>query len=209
MAAALQALPLEARKSLRQASRNIRRFCEWQKPRSWMRTRGGISLGQLAIPLDSVGCYVPGGRYPLVSTLLMTVIPAQVAGVKNIRVVSPNPSTEVLAAAAMLGSREFYRVGGAQAVAALAYGTSSIPRVDKIVGPGNAYVTVAKKLVSFDCAIDFRAGPTGALARSVTVAVTQAAKGNPIAQKSLRARGTILVAGSREQAREWANRIAA
>ena len=98
----------QLRKSLRQAAQNIRRFCEWQKPAVWMRTRAGISLGQLVRPLESVGCYVPGGRYPLVSTLLMTVIPAQVAGVKNIRVVSPKPSPEVLAAAAMLGVREFY-----------------------------------------------------------------------------------------------------
>ncbi len=90
----------------------------------------------------------------------MTVIPAQVAGVKNIRIVSPQPRSEVLAAAAMLGVHEFYRIGGAQAIAALAYGTESIPRVDKIVGPGNSYVTAAKKLVSFDCAIDFLAGPT-------------------------------------------------
>ncbi len=104
---------------------------------------------KLCDPLESVGCYVPAGRYPLVSTVLMTVIPAQVAGVKNIRVVSPKPSAEVLAAAAMLGVTEFYRVGGAQAIAALAYGTQSIPRVDKIVGPGNAYVTAAKKLVAF------------------------------------------------------------
>ncbi|HEY3617368.1 MAG TPA: histidinol dehydrogenase [Candidatus Sulfotelmatobacter sp.] len=244
MAAAWGTLPAELRKALRQAAHNIRRFCEWQKPEGWMRTQDGISLGQVVRPLESVGCYVPGGRYPLVSTLLMTVIPAQVAGVKNIRVVSPKPSTEVLAAAAMLGIREFYRVGGAQAIAALAYGTTGIPRVDKIVGPGNAYVTVAKKLVSFDCAIDFLAGPTEAvvlsdsgapkfiaadlvaqaehdpetlavlittsreLARSVKVAATQAAKGNPIAQKSLRARGAILIAVSREQAREWANRMA-
>jgi histidinol dehydrogenase len=120
----------------------------------------------LALPLGSAGCYVPGGRYPLVSTLLMTVIPAQIAGVQNIRVVSPKPSAEVLAAAAMLGIRQFYRVGGAQAIAALAYGTKTIPRVDKIVGPGNAYVTTAKKLVSFDCAIDFLAGPTEALVLS-------------------------------------------
>ena len=148
------------------AARNIRQFCEWQKPKGWMRSRGGISVGQVVRPLDAVGCYVPGGRYPLVSTLLMTVIPAQVAGVKNIRVVSPKPSAEVLAAAAMLGVDEFYRVGGAQAIAALAYGTSSIARVDKIVGPGNAYVTVAKKLVSFDCAIDFLAGPTEAVVLS-------------------------------------------
>jgi histidinol dehydrogenase len=245
MAEALETLPAELRKSLAQAAQGIRQFCEWQKPDGWMRSHDGISLGQIVRPLESVGCYVPGGRYPLVSTLLMTVLPAQVAGVKNIRVVSPKPSAEVLAAAAMLGVREFYRVGGAQAVAALAYGTNSIARVDKIVGPGNAYVTVAKKLVSFDCAIDFLAGPTEAvvlsdsgvpefiaadlvaqaehdpetlavfittsreLARSVRVAVTQVAKGNVIAQKSLRARGAILVAASREQAREWANRIAA
>ncbi|PYX69330.1 MAG: histidinol dehydrogenase [Acidobacteria bacterium] len=166
LAAAWKTLPPGTRKSVREAAQNIRRFCEWQKPRTWTRTRRGISLGQLAIPLDSVGCYVPGGRYPLVSTLLMTVIPAQVAGVENIRVVSPNPSTEVLAAAGMLGVRDFYRVGGAQAIAALAYGTKMIPRVDKIVGPGNAFVTTAKKLISFDCSIDFLAGPTEALVLS-------------------------------------------
>ncbi len=166
LAAAWKTLPPGTRKSVREAAQNIRRFCQWQKPRTWTRTRRGISLGQLAIPLDSVGCYVPGGRYPLVSTLLMTVIPAQVAGVENIRVVSPNPSTEVLAAAGMLGVRDFYRVGGAQAIAALAYGTKMIPRVDKIVGPGNAFVTTAKKLVSFDCSIDFLAGPTEALVLS-------------------------------------------
>jgi histidinol dehydrogenase len=146
--------------SLRTAAANIRRFCEWQKPMEWTRTRNGITVGQIVRPLDSVGCYVPGGRYPLVSTLLMTVIPALVAGVENIRVVSPQPRPEVLAAAGMLGVREVYRVGGAQVIAALAYGTQSLPRVDKIVGPGNLYVTAAKKLVSFDCAIDFLAGPT-------------------------------------------------
>jgi len=150
----------ELRNSLRAAAANIRRFCEWQKPVEWMRTRQGTSVGQIVRPLDSVGCYVPGGRYPLVSTLLMTVIPAQVAGVQNIRAVSPKPRAEVLAAAGMLGVREFYRIGGAQAIAALAYGTQSVSRVDKIVGPGNLYVTAAKKLVAFDCAIDFLAGPT-------------------------------------------------
>ena len=164
--AAWTALPSDTRISLSSAARNIRRFCEWQKPRSWTRTQRGISLGQLAIPLDSVGCYVPGGRYPLVSTLLMTVVPAQVAGVENICVVSPKPSSEVLAAAGMLGISRFYRVGGAQAIVALAYGTDTIPRVDKIVGPGNAYVTAAKKLVSFDCSIDFLAGPTEAVVLS-------------------------------------------
>jgi len=150
----------ELKASLRTAAANIRRFCEWQKPMEWTRTRNGITVGQIVRPLDSVGCYVPGGRYPLVSTLLMTVIPALVAGVENIRVVSPRPRPEVLAAAGMLGVREVYRIGGAQAIAALAYGTQSMPRVDKIVGPGSFYVTVAKKLVSFDCAIDFLAGPT-------------------------------------------------
>ncbi len=148
---------------MRQAAQNIRRFAEWQRPRGWTRARNGVSLSQVVQPLDSVGCYVPGGRYPLLSTVLMTVIPAQVAGVTRIVVVSPNPSAEVLGAAAMLGVTEFYRVGGAQAIAALAYGTNSIERVDKIVGPGNAYVTAAKKLVNFDCAIDFLAGPTEAL----------------------------------------------
>lgn len=163
LTSALRSMDPTLLKSVRQAARNIRTFCEWQKPVDWMRTRAGISVGQLARPLGSVGCYVPGGRYPLVSTLLMTVIPAQVAGVRNIRVVSPDPSPQVLAAAALLGVREFYRVGGAQAITALAYGTKTIPRVDKIVGPGNAYVTVAKSLVAFDCAIDFLAGPTEAL----------------------------------------------
>lgn len=164
--AAYKDISPKLRRSVLQAAANIRRFSQWQKPKSWTRTRSGISLGQLVRPLDSVGCYVPGGRYPLVSTLLMTVIPAQVAGVKNIYVASPNPSAEVLAAAAMLGVHNFYRIGGAQAVAALAYGTKTISSVDKIVGPGNNYVTAAKKLVAFDCAIDFLAGPTEAVVLS-------------------------------------------
>jgi histidinol dehydrogenase len=244
LAEAWRTISPELRKALRLAAQNIRRFCEWQKPKSWTRTRGGISLGQIVLPLGSVGCYAPGGRYPLVSTLLMTVIPAQVAGVKSIRLVSPKPSPEVLAAAGMLGVSEFYRVGGAQAIAALAYGTESIARVDKIVGPGNSYVTGAKKMVAFDCAIDFLAGPTEAVilsdsgsaefiaadlvaqaehdpeslavfittsrkfGRSVAVSVARLAKGNAIALESVRRRGAILVAGSREQAREWANLIA-
>ncbi len=163
LASARRALAAPLRKSITQSADNIRRFCELQKPCSWTRTRAGITLGQIVKPLESVGCYIPGGRYPLLSTVLMTVIPAQVAGVKEIRVVSPNPSQEVLGVAAMLGVREFYQVGGAQAIAALAYGTEIIPRVDKVVGPGNAYVTAAKRLVAFDCAIDFLAGPTEAV----------------------------------------------
>jgi len=160
MQAAWKSASPELKASLRAAASNIRRFCQDQKPAEWTRTRNGITVGQLVRPLDSVGCYVPGGRYPLVSTLLMMVVPAQVAGVGRICVVSPQPRAEVLAAAAMLGVREVYRIGGAQAIAALAYGTESVPRVDKIVGPGNLYVTAAKKLVAFDCAIDFLAGPT-------------------------------------------------
>lgn len=165
--------------AIKQAAANIRRYAEWQSPGAknkdknkdkdknhseWRREiQPGVSVGQLLRPLDSVGCYVPGGRYPLPSTVLMTVIPAQVAGVKRISVASPRPAQATLAAAAFLGVGEFYRVGGAQAIAALAYGTESIPRVDKIVGPGNRYVTAAKKLVAFDCAIEFLAGPTEAV----------------------------------------------
>jgi len=162
----------ELQDAIKHAARNIRRYAEWQAPqdkdkdrnKEWRREiQPGVSVGQLVRPLESVGCYVPGGRYPLPSTLLMTVIPAQVAGVRQIRVASPRPEQATLAAAAFLGVREFYRVGGAQAIAALAYGTEEIPRVDKIVGPGNRYVTAAKKLVAFDCAIEFLAGPTEAV----------------------------------------------
>ncbi len=120
----------------------------------------GLTTGQLVRPINSIGCYVPSGRHPLPSTLLMTAIPARVVGVERIIVVSPKPAPETLAAAHLLGIAEFYRLGGAHAVAALAYGTETIARVDKIVGPGNLYVTAAKRLVAFDCAIDMLAGPT-------------------------------------------------
>jgi histidinol dehydrogenase len=236
--------PPRLRGALRQAAANIRRFCQWQRPLAWARKLEGMTLGQVARPLASVGCYVPGGRHPLVSTLLMTVVPAQTARVPAIRVVSPNPQLEVMAAAHLLGVREFYRVGGAQAIAALAYGTHSIPRVDKIVGPGNQYVTLAKKLVSFDCAIDFLAGPTEAvivshggradfmaadllaqaehdpaalpifitcsklLAGAVRERVEQLVGGNPAAKQSVSRAGAVLLAGSRKEAMEWANRIA-
>jgi histidinol dehydrogenase len=163
MQSALKACTPQLRNALEQTAASVRSFCEWQKPTEWRRVRQGRTLAQFVRPLGSAGCYVPGGRYPLPSTLLMTVIPAQVAGVKEIRVVSPRPGIVTLAAAALLGVREFYRVGGAQAIAALAYGTKTLPRVDKIVGPGNLYVTTAKKIVAFDCAIDFLAGPTEGL----------------------------------------------
>lgn len=161
MAAAWSSIPPELRAALRTAARQIRAFAKLQLPKSWNRSsRKGLAIGQLVRPLGSVGCYVPSGRHPLPSTLLMTVIPAQVAGVKRIVVVSPKPAVETLAAARLLGITEFYRLGGAHAVAALAYGTSTLDRVDKIVGPGNLYVTAAKQIVAFDCAIDMLAGPT-------------------------------------------------
>src|SRR5579864_5991620 len=157
-------VPQKFRHALRFAAKNIRQFAEWQMPNEWTREIvPGAVIGQIVRPLESVGCYVPAGRYPLPSTLLMTAIPAQVAGVQRVVIVSPRPTRETLAAAAMLGIKEFYRVGGAHGIAALAYGTKNVKRVDKIVGPGNAYVTAAKKLVSFDCSIDMLAGPTEAL----------------------------------------------
>ncbi|MGB6973664.1 MAG: histidinol dehydrogenase [Terracidiphilus sp.] len=161
MADAWNATSPALQKALGTAAAQIRSFAESQKPCSWRRSSlPGLRTGQLVRPLDAVGCYVPSGRHPLPSTLLMTVIPAQVAGVPRIAVVSPKPARETFAAAHLLGVTEFYRLGGAHAVAALAYGTASIPRVDKIVGPGNLYVTAAKRLVAFDCAIDMLAGPT-------------------------------------------------
>jgi histidinol dehydrogenase len=183
MAAAWEATDPSFRTALITAATQIRIFAHQQLPASWNACSiEGLTVGQLVRPLGAVGCYVPSGRHPLPSTLLMTVIPALVAGVQRIVVVSPKPAQETLAAAHLLampeffGMREnegqppeshgrpwtpeFYRLGGAHAVAALAYGTASLPRVDKIVGPGNLYVTAAKRLVAFDCAIDMLAGPT-------------------------------------------------
>jgi histidinol dehydrogenase len=161
MAAAWDGLAPAMRKALTIAADQIRTFAIAQLPASWSESPiAGLITGQLVRPLGSVGCYVPSGRHPLPSTLLMTAIPAQVAGVERIAVVSPKPAPETLAAAHLLGITEFYRLGGAHAVAALAYGTATIKRVDKIVGPGNLYVTAAKRLVAFDCAIDMLAGPT-------------------------------------------------
>jgi histidinol dehydrogenase len=161
MTDAWNALDPALREALSTAAAQIRGFAQRQLPQSWSGSPSpGLTTGQLIRPLASVGCYVPSGRHPLPSTLLMTAIPAQVAGVERIVVVSPRPAPETLAAAHLLGIHEFYRVGGAHAVAALAYGTSAIARVDKIAGPGNLYVTAAKRQVAFDCAIDMLAGPT-------------------------------------------------
>jgi histidinol dehydrogenase len=161
MKAAWEATAPELRAAMRAAQANIRAFAEAQKPREWSITpAAGVTTGQMVRPLESVGCYVPGGRYPLPSTLLMTVTPAQVAGVERIAVCSPKPARETLAAAWLAGVTELYRVGGAQAIAAMAYGTETIARVNKIVGPGNLFVTAAKMLVAQECGIDMPAGPT-------------------------------------------------
>ena len=136
-------------------------MAEEQLPRSWsIAVEPGVRVSQRVTPIDTIGCYIPGGRFSLVSTLLMTAIPAQVAGVRRIVVACPRPNAALLAAAEMLGLEEIAHIGGAQAIAAFAYGTRSVPRVDKIFGPGNRYVTAAKRLVSADCAIDMLAGPT-------------------------------------------------
>jgi histidinol dehydrogenase len=166
MEAAWNATSEELKAAMRLAQANIRAFAERQLPRPWsFRPVDGMEVGQIVRPLGAVGCYVPGGRYPLPSTLLMTATPAQVAGVERIVVCSPKPAVETMAAAWLVsheapGTVEFYRVGGAQAIAALAYGTDTIARVDKIVGPGNLYVTAAKQAVSQETGIDMPAGPT-------------------------------------------------
>jgi histidinol dehydrogenase len=154
------------------AAENVRSVAEQQKPREWnLQVEPGVKVGQIVRPIETIGCYIPGGRFALVSTLLMTVVPAQVAGVRRIIAVCPRPNDELLAVAEMLGMTEIARVGGAQAIAALAYGTKRIARVEKIFGPGNRYVTAAKQIVSADCAIDLPAGPTEA--------VVLANRGNP------------------------------
>ena len=161
LAKAASALCPEVRRAVETAICNIRQFAKEQLPRErFEEFAPGRKLGWIVRPLDAVGCYVPSGRYPLPSTLLMTAVLAQTAGVPRICVTSPRPSREILACAHMLGIREVYRVGGAQAIAALAFGTETIPRVDRIVGPGNAYVAAAKKLLAGEVGIDFIAGPT-------------------------------------------------
>jgi histidinol dehydrogenase len=152
------------RKAIETAAANVRQVAEKQLPRQWtIETAPGVKIHQLVRPIDSIGCYIPGGRFSLVSTLVMTIVPAQVAGVPHIVGVCPKPNPELLTAAAILGVARIARIGGAQAIAALAYGTKSVEHVDKIFGPGNKYVTAAKQLVSNDCAMDLPAGPTEAI----------------------------------------------
>ncbi len=169
MEAAWKTTSPELQAAMRIAQTNIRAFAASQMPKEWTISQNdGVTAGQIVRPLESVGCYVPGGRYPLPSTLLMTVTPAQVAGVPRIIVCSPKPAAETMAAAWLAGVTEFYRVGGAQAIAALAFGTQTICHVNKIVGPGNLYVTASKVLVSQECSIDMPAGPTEIVVTSET-----------------------------------------
>jgi histidinol dehydrogenase len=154
------------------AAANIRDYARFQLPHErFVDYPDGRRLGQIVRPLDSMGAYTPAGRYPLPSTLLMNVIPAQVAGVKTTCVACPRPSAEILGLAAWLGVTHFFQMGGAQAIAAFAYGTETVPRVERIVGPGNIYVAAAKKLIAGETGIDFVAGPTEI--------VIIAAEGNP------------------------------
>jgi histidinol dehydrogenase len=159
--AAAERLDPAVRRAIHQAAQHIARVAFRQIPRHWdVQVAPGVSVEQRVEPLACVGCYVPGGRFPLPSSLLMTAVPARVAGVREVIAVCPRPDATVMAAALEGGVTRLFRVGGAHAIAALAYGTDTVPRVDKIVGPGNRYVAAAKALVARDCAIDFYAGPT-------------------------------------------------
>lgn len=164
MAAAKRRVDRSFLSAVEHAVKNVRRVAERQLPRDWqVRVEPGVTIRQIVRPLDSIGCYIPGGRFALLSTLVMTVVPAQVAGVTRIVAVCPRPNAALLATADLLGITGFARIGGAQAIAALAYGTRQIEAVEKICGPGNRFVTAAKQIVSADCAIDMPAGPTEAV----------------------------------------------
>lgn len=164
-----RSVPSDVRRAIAAAARNVRRISARQLPRGWSaQPVPGVRVEQRVTPLERVGCYVPGGRYPLPSSVLMTAIPAIEAGVREVVAVCPRPDATVMFAALEAGVTKLVRVGGAHAIAALAYGTQSVPRVDKIVGPGNAYVAAAKALVASDCAIDFYAGPSEILVLSTT-----------------------------------------
>ena len=161
LTAARGKLAPEFTRAVEAAEANIRAYAIRQKPREWTQQMGaGLRLGQIVRPLDTVAAYIPSGRYPLPSTLLMTVVPAQVAGVRTICVASPRPVAEVFGTADLLGVENVFEMGGAQAIAAFAYGTRTVPRADRIVGPGNIYVAAAKKLLAGEVGIDFVAGPT-------------------------------------------------
>jgi histidinol dehydrogenase len=149
------------RRAIAQAAANIAKVAARQIPKHFdLEVMAGVSIEQRVEPLERVGCYVPGGRFPLPSSLLMTAVPARVAGVREVIACCPRPEPAVMAAALEAGVAKLFRIGGAHAVAAMAFGTSTVPRVDKVVGPGNRYVAAAKAAVARRCAIDFYAGPT-------------------------------------------------
>ncbi|MBZ5592316.1 MAG: histidinol dehydrogenase [Acidobacteriia bacterium] len=161
LSAACGQLSAAFREAVATASANIRAFAEMQMPPERFReVEPGLRLGQIVRPLDTVAAYIPAGRYPLPSTLLMTVIPAQVAGVRRVAVACPRPVPEVLGTARLLEVGDVFQMGGAQAIAAFAFGTRTVPKADRIVGPGNIYVAAAKKLLAGEVGIDFIAGPT-------------------------------------------------
>ena len=162
-------LPPAVRRAIARAARHIRSVSRRQVPKGWRhRVAAGITVEQRVVPLTRVGCYVPAGRYPLPSSLLMTAIPARAAGVSEVIVCCPRPDAAVFAAAIEADVDRLFRIGGAHAVAAMAYGTATVPRADKIVGPGNRWVSAAKALISADCGIDFYAGPTEILIVTAT-----------------------------------------
>jgi histidinol dehydrogenase len=164
MVAARQRVSRDFIAAVEHAAANVRRVSHAQLPKAWsLQVESGVKLTQLIRPIDSIGCYIPGGRFALFSTMIMTVVAAQVAGVSKIVVVCSGVNDAILATADILGVESFARIGGAQAVAALAYGTEHIPRVEKVFGPGNRFVTAAKQIVSADCAIDLPAGPSEAV----------------------------------------------
>ena len=164
MASAKKRVSREFLRAVAHAVQNVRRVAEKQLPHgSSFRVEPGVSIAQVVRPIESIGCYTPGGRFALFSTLIMTVVPAQVAKVERIVAVCPQANDELLATADLLRIQHLARIGGAQAIAVLAYGTRRIPRVEKIFGPGNRFVTAAKRIVSADCAIDLPAGPTEAI----------------------------------------------
>jgi histidinol dehydrogenase len=170
--AAAERLRPDFRSAVDMAATNVRRYAEKQLPREYSATFApGLRLGQIVRPLDTVAAYIPGGRYPLPSTLIMTAVPAQVAGVTNVCAACPKAVDEVFGTAHLLGLNRLFQMGGAQAIAAFAFGTKTVPRADRIVGPGNIYVAAAKKLLAGDVGIDFVAGPTEIL--------IIAAEGNP------------------------------
>jgi histidinol dehydrogenase len=161
LAKAADRLTPQFRQAVEISAHNVRRFAEKQLPReSSGLFASGMKLGQIVRPLDTIGAYIPAGRYPLPSTVIMTAVPAQVAGVKNICIACPKAVDEVFGTAHILGVDQVFQMGGAQAIAAFAFGTKTVPRADRIVGPGNIYVAAAKKLLSGDVGIDFIAGPT-------------------------------------------------